>query len=103
MAEPELPYKVHHDYTLLGYDLDAGTLDMVVCWQGDGGHCVIHRHTATTTILVFEGEQHLWDLDGNPDRGLERKHLSKLYRHPECGDGSSSTASRGRGGAKLMA
>jgi hypothetical protein len=64
-GEPELSYKIRHDYTILGYDLAAGTLDMVVRWEGDGGHCPMHRHTATTTVLVLAGEQHLWDI--NPD------------------------------------
>jgi hypothetical protein len=70
-GEPELSYKVRHDYTILGYDLGAKTLDMVVRWSDDGGHCPIHRHTATTTVLVLEGEQHLWDI--NPD-GTRGKH-----------------------------
>jgi hypothetical protein len=65
IGEPGLSYKVRHDYTILGYDLAAGTLDMVVRWAGDGGHCPMHRHMATTTVLVLEGEQHLWDL--HPD------------------------------------
>jgi hypothetical protein len=55
-------FVVRHDYTILGYDFAAGTLDMLVRWRGDGGHCPIHRHTSTTTVLVLEGEQHLWDL-----------------------------------------
>lgn len=66
------PIKVRHDYTILGYDLDAGTLDMVVRWDGDGGHCPIHRHIATTTVLVLEGEQHLWDLLPDGGRGEHR-------------------------------
>jgi hypothetical protein len=59
---------VRHDYTLLGYDVAAGTLDMMVRWAGDGGHCPLHRHTATTTVLVIDGEQHLTDVlaDGSP-------------------------------------
>lgn len=71
-GEPELPYKVRHDYTILGYDLAAGTLDMVVRWAGDGGHCPMHRHTSTTTILVLEGEQHLWDVLPDGSKGEER-------------------------------
>ncbi|MBW2268854.1 MAG: hypothetical protein JRH16_09765 [Deltaproteobacteria bacterium] len=64
-GDPGLSYKVSHEYTILGHDLAAGTLDMVVRWEGDGGHCPVHRHIATTTVLVFEGEQHLWDI--HPD------------------------------------
>ena len=75
LGEPGLSYKVRHDYTILGYDLAAGTLDMVVRWRGDGGHCPIHRHTSTTTVLVLEGEQHLWDLhpDGTRDEPRVRR------------------------------
>jgi hypothetical protein len=71
-GDPGLGYKVRHDYTILGYDLAAGTLDMVVRWKGDGGHCPIHRHTATTSVLVLEGEQHLWDLHPDGRRGEHR-------------------------------
>ena len=66
---PEFSYKVHHDYTILGCDAAAGTLDMLVRWDGDGGHCHVHRHTATTTVLVLAGEQHLWDLHPDGTRG----------------------------------
>jgi hypothetical protein len=71
VGEEGLSYHVHHDYTILGHDLDAGTLDMVVRWHDDGGHCPIHRHVSTTTVLVLEGEQHLWDL--HPD-GTHGEH-----------------------------
>ena len=92
-GDPGLGYKVRHDYTILGYDLAAGTLDMLVRWTGDGGHCPIHRHTATTSVLVLEGEQHLWDL--NPD-GSRRGHrvrragdyaltVGESHPHLECG------------------
>ncbi len=78
-GEPGLSYKVRHDYTILGYDLKAGTLDMVVRWAGDGGHCPIHRHTATTTVLVFDGEQHLWDLHPDGTRAEPRVRKAGDY------------------------
>jgi hypothetical protein len=68
LGEPDSQLLVHHDYTILGCDVAKGTLDMVVRWYDDGGHCPIHRHTSVTTILVLEGEQHLWDL--GPDGSL---------------------------------
>ena len=75
----ELSYKVRHDYTILGHDAEAGTLDMVVRWKGDGGHCPIHRHTSTTTILVLEGEQHLWDLNPDGSRGAHKVRHAGEY------------------------
>ena len=78
-GEPGLSYKVHHDYTILGYDLAAGTLDMIVRWEGDGGHCPIHRHVATTTVLVLDEEQHLWDLHPDGTRGEHRVRRAGDY------------------------
>lgn len=92
-GEPGQSYFVRHDYTILGYDFDAGTLDMVVRWKGDGGHCPIHRHTSTTTVLVLEGEQHLWDLNPDGSKGEHRVRHAGDYAlttgeplpHLECG------------------
>lgn len=84
-AGPELSYKVRHDYTILGYDVGAGTLDMVVRWQGDGGHCPVHRHVSTTTVLVLAGEQHLWDLHPDGTRGGHKVRRAGDY-HLTTGD-----------------
>jgi len=78
-GDPGLSYKIRHDYTILGYDLAAGTLDMAVRWAGDGGHCPVHRHTSATTVLVLEGEQHLWDLHPDGTRGEERVRRAGDY------------------------
>ena len=79
IGEPGLSYKVRHDYTILGYDLAAGTLDMLVRWKGDGGHCPIHRHVSTTTVLVVEGEQHLWDIRPDGTRAEPRMRRAGDY------------------------
>ncbi len=94
-GEPGLSYKVQHDYTILGCDLAAGTLDMVVRWDSDGGHCPLHRHTAAPMILVLEGEQHLWDVHSDGSRGEERIRragdyaLSSGDEHPHLEQGGN--------------
>ena len=75
----ESSYKIRHDFTLLGHDAAAGTLDMIVRWQGDGGHCPVHRHTSTTSILVLSGEQHLWDVHPDGTRGQHKVRRAGDY------------------------
>ena len=79
VGDPSLSYKVHHDYTVLGHDSAAGTLDMLVRWYGDGGHCPIHRHAATTTVLVLDGEQHLSEVRPDGSRGAHRVRRAGDY------------------------
>lgn len=78
-GDPGSPYKIRHDYAILGWDLSAGLLDMLVRWTDDGGHCPIHRHVGTTTVLVLEGEQHLRDLHPDGTRGEPRVRLAGDY------------------------
>lgn len=49
-------FRVDFEYSLLGYDLPSGRLDMLLRY-GPGGHCRPHRHIATTATLVLAGEQ----------------------------------------------
>ncbi len=56
-------YRMHPEISILGYDRDAGTLDMIMRFDNEGGHCPAHRHLISTSILVLEGEQHVMDMD----------------------------------------
>ena len=66
-------FKVDFEYSLLGYDLPSGRLDMLLRY-GNGGHCRRHRHVASTVTLVLEGEQFLEEMlpDGTT-RSIHRK------------------------------
>jgi hypothetical protein len=47
-GEPGLSYKLRYDLCVLGWDRENGTIDFVLRFAGDGGHCQRHRHLATT-------------------------------------------------------
>ncbi len=62
-------YKLDYAYSVLGYDLPSGRLDMLMKFTGNGGHCERHRHVASTTTLILAGEQHLQQQ--NPDGSFQ--------------------------------
>lgn len=71
VTEPEFDeYKLDYEYSILGFDLESGRLDMLLRFSGNGGHCLRHRHVASTATLVLEGEQHLEEL--RPDGTTKR-------------------------------
>jgi hypothetical protein len=67
-------FNVDFEYSLLGYDLPSGRLDMMLRYP-KGGHCRRHRHRASTMTLVLEGEQHLDEIqpDGSTKRIVRKK------------------------------
>jgi hypothetical protein len=67
-------YLVDFEYSLLGYDLATGRLDMLLRY-GEGGHCRRHRHIASTVTLVLEGEQFL--TEKLPDGTRQLVHRKK--------------------------
>lgn len=74
ITDPACPdFRVDFDYSLLGYDLAAGRLDMLLRY-GPRCHCRRHRHVAATATLVLEGEQCLkeWLPDGTT-RSVHRR------------------------------
>jgi len=54
-------YRLHYRDSVLGYDPAAKTLDMILWFDDQGGHCPMHRHVTTTSLLVVQGELHLTD------------------------------------------
>ncbi|MDG2285441.1 MAG: hypothetical protein P8N43_07915 [Alphaproteobacteria bacterium] len=68
-------FKIDFEYSLLGYDLEAGRLDMLLRYADGGGHCRRHRHVASTLTLVLEGEQFVTDQmpDGTMSKTVHRK------------------------------
>lgn len=67
-------FLVDFEYSLLGYDLPSGRLDMLLRY-GKGGHCRPHRHVASTVTLVLEGEQFLEEVQ--PDGRIRHVHRRK--------------------------
>ena len=68
-------FKVDFEYSLLGYDLPSGRLDMLLRYGKQGGHCRRHRHVAATVTLVLEGEQFLEEMQ--PDGTVRLVHRRK--------------------------
>lgn len=62
-------YVVDYEYAVLGYDLASGRMDMMMRFGPGGGHCERHAHTASTTTLILEGEQHLEEVQ--PDGSIK--------------------------------
>ena len=52
-------YKLDYEYSLLGYDIAAGKLDMMMRFGPDSGYCEPHSHIAATTLVILQGEQHV--------------------------------------------
>ncbi len=79
-------FRVDFEYSLLGYDLSTGRLDMLLRY-GNGAHCRRHRHIASTVTMVLEGEQCLKEIlpDGSTRMTHRRKGayaLSPADAHP---------------------
>jgi len=91
-------YGIDFKYSLLGYDLALGRLDMLLRYAPGRGHCRRHRHVASTLTLVLEGEQHLVELqpDGST-KAISRKAGDYALASPdalphlECGGEAGGT------------
>ncbi|MDD9905706.1 MAG: hypothetical protein OXT06_19220 [Rhodospirillaceae bacterium] len=76
IADPkETDFLIDFEYSLLGYDLPSGRLDMLLRFKGNGGHCRRHRHIAATVTMVLEGEQHV--TEHGPDGAVTKSTVRK--------------------------
>ena len=99
-GEPEDAYNLDYEYSLLGYDLSAGKLDMMMRFRPGGGFCEPHSHIAATSIMVLQGEQHLQEQ--LPDRGT-KKIVRKAGEYAISGrDASPHLETGGPEGAVIM-
>jgi len=76
ISDPREPdFKIDFEYSLLGYDLPSERLDMLLRFEGNGGHCRRHRHIASTVTLILEGEQHVTEIrpDGTTETVIRKK------------------------------
>lgn len=78
-------YKIDFEYSLLGYDLASGRLDMLLRYAKGRGYCRRHRHVASTLTLVLEGEQHLVEMqpDGTT-KSISRKKGDHAVASPDA-------------------
>ena len=99
-GEPEGAYNLDYEYSLLGYDLSAGKLDMMMRFRPGGGFCEPHSHIAATSIMVLQGEQHLQEQ--LPDGGT-KKIVRKAGEYAISGrDASPHLETGGPEGAVIM-
>ena len=90
-------FNVDFEYSLLGYDLESGRLDMLLRY-GKRGYCRRHRHLASTVTMVLEGEQFLTEIEpGGTTRTVHRKKGdyalagADALPHLECGGDDGGT------------
>ncbi len=94
-------YPVDFEYSLLGYDLATGRLDMLLRYAPGSSHCRRHRHVAATATLVLEGEQFVTDV--LPDGSLgSTVHRRKGDYALAAGDAHPHNEHGGEGGGTVL-
>ena len=93
-------FKVDFEYSLLGYDLAAGRLDMLLRYGKGQAHCRRHRHVALTATLVLDGEQHVTDV--HPDGTRTTISRKKGYYALAPADALPHLEHGGEGGGTVL-
>ena len=82
---PRFDYPIDYDIAVLGHQEDVGRLDLLIRWAPDA-YCHFHRHVATTTSLVLEGEHHVIDIDVDGNEVHHDVRPAGTYCSGPCGD-----------------
>ena len=86
ITEPDhKAFRIDFEYSLLGYDIENGRLDMLLRYAKGNSHCRRHRHVASTLTLVLDGEQHLVEIqpDGST-KAISRKKGDYALAPPDA-------------------
>lgn len=97
---PGRPWTVRYDLCVLGHDVDAGTLDLVIRFDDQGGGCQPHRHVSATSVLVLSGEHHVDEVQ--PDGSLLHKVRPPGTYHLSVGEALAHTERGGPDGAVVF-
>jgi hypothetical protein len=97
---PGRPWTVRYDLCVLGHDRDAGTLDLVIRFDDQGGGCQPHRHVSATSVLVLSGEHHVDEVQ--PDGTILQKIRPTGTYHLSVGDALAHTERGGPQGAVVF-
>ena len=101
VSNSSLSYFMEYDFQLLSCDRVASTIDFVLRFNDEGGHCQRHRHLASTTVLVMEGEQHLTEL--HPDgKTTSKRRIKGEYARSNGADPNPHMESGGREGGVVF-
>ena len=101
VGDRDLNYLLHYDFQCLAWDRNAHTIDFVLRFRSDGGHCPRHRHLAATTVIVIEGEQHLDEI--HPDGTTTHKcRIAGEYHRSDGADDNPHMESGGPDGAVVF-
>lgn len=97
---PGRPWDVAYDLCVLGHDVDAGTIDLVIRFDAGGGGCQPHRHVSTFSVLVLAGEHHVDELQ--PDGSELHKVRATGVHHLGTGEALPHLENGGRSGAVVF-
>lgn len=84
-GSPKYDYLIDYDIAVLGSQADIGRIDLLIRWAPHS-FCHFHRHVASTSSLVLEGEHHLYEIDDDGNEVDHEVRPAGTYRMGPGGD-----------------